>query len=91
MPKLKKIIVSLPEELLEQVDDVLMKEKKKSRSQWFREAAALYLTEIKRAQIQEQMKKGYEEMGLLNLRLSEEGLAQDLSDLVQYEKILESE
>lgn len=90
MPMLKKIIVSLPEELLDQVDEIL-KNEKKSRSEWMREAAALYLGEIRKARIREQMERGYAEMGLLNVRLSEEGLAEDLADLEKYEKILESE
>lgn len=35
-----------------------------------------------------QMKAGYEEMGILNIRLSEEGLEQDRKDLESYEKYL---
>ncbi len=34
------------------------------------------------------MKTGYEEMGMLNVSLSEEGLAQDRKDLECYEKYL---
>ncbi len=35
-----------------------------------------------------EMKAGYEEMGMLNLSLSEEGLVQDRNDLESYEKYL---
>lgn len=34
------------------------------------------------------MKAGYEEMGMLNVSLSEEGLDQDRKDLESYEKYL---
>ncbi|HWQ78336.1 MAG TPA: hypothetical protein VN381_05950 [Anaerovoracaceae bacterium] len=34
------------------------------------------------------MKAGYEEMGMLNVSLSEEGLDQDRRDLESYEKYL---
>ena len=34
------------------------------------------------------MKTGYEEMGMLNVSLSEEGLDQDRRDLESYEKYL---
>lgn len=34
------------------------------------------------------MKTGYEEMGMLNMSLSEEGLDQDRKDLESYEKYL---
>jgi hypothetical protein len=34
------------------------------------------------------MKTGYEEMGMLNVNLSEEGLDQDRKDLESYEKYL---
>jgi hypothetical protein len=34
------------------------------------------------------MKEGYEEMGMLNLSLSEEGLDQDRKELESYEKYL---
>jgi hypothetical protein len=36
----------------------------------------------------DEMKAGYEEMGLLNVSLSEEGLDQDRKDLESYEKYL---
>ena len=38
--------------------------------------------------IENQMKGGYEEMGMLNSGLSEEGLGQDRTDLENYEKYL---
>ena len=38
--------------------------------------------------MENQMKAGYEEMGMLNAGLSEEGLDQDRRDLENYEKFL---
>lgn len=84
MSNLKKIIVSLPEPLLEQTDHVLAEEHK-NRSELIREALVLYLSERRKKGIREQMERGYLEMGEINLTLSEEGLDSDLADLVQYE------
>lgn len=39
-------------------------------------------------EIKNQMTAGYEEMGMLNAGLSEEGLDQDRKDLESYEKYL---
>lgn len=83
----RKILVSLPNKLLDEVDDAL-KEDRKNRSEFIREAMKLYLRERKKLRIREMMKKGYREMGMLNLKLSEEGLAEDAVFLENYEKIL---
>lgn len=46
----------------------------------------------KKSELLETMKTGYEEMGTLNITLSEEGMYADLKDLEEYEKkLLESE
>lgn len=87
MSNLKKIIVSLPETLLEQADR-MMKEDKKNRSELVRDAIALYLEVRKKERIRKEMIQGYQEMGMLNLSLSEEGLEADLADLHRYEKDL---
>jgi hypothetical protein len=39
-------------------------------------------------EMEKKMKAGYEEMGMLNVSLSEEGLDQDRKDLESYEKFL---
>lgn len=88
---MKKIILSLPEELLEKVDDQL-KYEEISRSEWIRRALILALEQAKKDRIRAQMEQGYQEMGLLNLALAEETLAADNSDFVIYETmLLESE
>lgn len=91
MSNSKKIILSLPEELLDRVDDCL-KNENKNRSEWVREAIVHYISEGKKARIRVQMEQGYQEIGMLNLELSEVGLESDEKDFAIYEnKLVESE
>lgn len=71
MPGVKRIMISLPESLLEEVDGFASMEKR-NRSEFIREAMKLYIAEKKRRTIREQMKKGYQEMGQINLSLAME-------------------
>lgn len=91
MSNSKKIILSLPEELLNRVNDCSDNENK-NRSEWIREAIGHYLAEGEKDRIRKQMEQGYREMGMLNLELSEAGLEADQRDFAMYEnKLLESE
>ncbi len=74
MPEVKRIMISLPYNLLQEVDGIIALENR-SRSEFIREAMRLYLLERERNQIRESMQRGYLEMGTLNLRLSNEALA----------------
>ena len=85
--EMKKIILSLPEELLEKVDDQL-KYEEISRSEWIRRALVLALEQAKKDRIRARMERGYQEMGLLNLELAEEAMEADNSDFAIYEKVL---
>jgi len=67
----KRIMISLPHNLLEAVDDIVAAEKR-TRSEFIREAMRLYLAEREKKQIREKMQKGYTEMAKLNLRLANE-------------------
>lgn len=67
----KRIIITVPETLLSEVDDITEYERK-NRSQIVREAIILYLGERKRIMMKEQMKKGYVEMAEINLALASE-------------------
>ena len=87
MSDLKKVIVTLPEELLVQVDS-LSKQEGMSRSAAVRDALSLYLEEQKKIRIRERMESGYMEMGMLNVCLAEECLAADAETLAGYEKAL---
>lgn len=71
MAETKRIMISLPHNLLEEVDDIVAIEKR-TRSEFIREAMRLYLAEREKQQIREKMQKGYTEMARLNLRLANE-------------------
>ena len=69
----KRIMISLPHTLLEEVDGVVEMEKR-TRSEFIREAMKLYLQERKKKKIREQMQDGYMEMAQLNLALANEAI-----------------
>jgi len=69
LPASKRIIVTVPENLLAEMDDVTIIECK-NRSEIVREAIRFYLGERKRTLMIEQMKRGYIEMAEINLRLA---------------------
>lgn len=71
MSQVKRIMISLPGNLLEEVDDVAAAERL-NRSEFIREAMKLYIFERKRHLLREQMKKGYVEMAQINLDLAVE-------------------
>ena len=87
MAELKKILVSLPDSLLQEVDAIVAIEKK-NRSEFIREAMKLYIRERHRIEIREKMKKGYEEMAKINSEMTEVGLESDVRVLEEYEAIL---
>ena len=67
----KRIMISLPLTLLEEVDTVLCIEKM-NRSELIREAMNFYLREKRRIRLREEMRRGYLEMARLNLVISQE-------------------
>ncbi len=73
MERTKRIMISLPQNLLREVDGVVELESK-TRSEFIREAMKLYLQERKKKQIRESMQEGYMEMARLNLYLANEAL-----------------
>jgi len=84
MAETKRIMISLPDSLLEEIDGIVSIERK-NRSEFIREAMKLYIRERQKIQIREKMKCGYKEMGHINLTLSEIGLEEDLKELSYYE------
>ncbi|OPJ55251.1 CopG family ribbon-helix-helix protein [Alkalithermobacter paradoxus] len=87
----KKILVSLPNGLLQEIDKIIEVENK-NRSEFIREAMKLYLREKRKVETRETMIKGYREMGVINLALAEMGLSIDVSALEGYEgKMAEGE
>lgn len=69
MSDVKRIMISIPESLLKEVDGLASMEKR-NRSEFIREAMRLYISERKRRTLREQMKKGYQEMASINLALA---------------------
>lgn len=71
MAEVKRIMISLPDNLLQEVDGIVAAEKL-NRSEFIREAMKLYIQERKRRTIREKMKNGYLEMAKINLALAGE-------------------
>ncbi len=67
----KRIMISLPDHLLEEVDGIVEMEHS-NRSELIRQAMKLYLTERKKRHLRETMQRGYMEMAKINLTMSEE-------------------
>ncbi|MCK9268376.1 MAG: CopG family transcriptional regulator [Alkaliphilus sp.] len=80
----KRIMIYLPDSLLREVDNIVSVEKI-DRSQFVCRAMRLYIRKRNRIEISAQMKKGYQEMGEINLALAELGLSLDMSSLETYE------
>jgi len=74
--ELKRIMISIPNNLLQEVDGIIAMEKL-SRSQFVRDAMRLYIEDRKRKAVRDMMRKGYQEMAVINLALAEEGLLLD--------------
>lgn len=87
MAQHKKILVTLPDSLLDEVDEYVARQNS-SRSEFVREAMKLYIKERKRAQLHEEMKKGYLEMAGLNAKLAEACVVADNEALFSYEEKL---
>jgi CopG family transcriptional regulator/antitoxin EndoAI len=71
--ELKRIMITVPTNLLQEVDGMVALEKG-SRSEFIREALNRFLEERKRRELRDRMKNGYLEMARINLELAEEGL-----------------
>lgn len=84
MAETKRIMVSLPNSLVEEVDFIVAMEKK-NRSEFIKEAMKLYIREKRKVEVYEQLKYGYVEMSKINLTLAEMGLEQDIVELNAYE------
>ncbi len=87
MAELKKILVSLPDSLLREVDEIVAIEQT-NRSEFIREAMKLYIRERHKIEIREKMRKGYEEMAMINIEWTEVGVKTDNYTLEVYESIL---
>lgn len=85
----KKIVVSLPEDLLALLDGFARRQGKGNRSACVRQAIRSFLRERRRTEVcLERLRRGYERMGGLNRRLAEEGFDVDRRALEAYESTL---
>lgn len=84
--ELRRIMISIPNSLLQEVDGIIAIEKL-SRSQFVRDAMRLCIEERRRKEIYDKMRKGYQEMAGINLTLAEEGLLAD-ADLFEMPTLL---
>ncbi len=87
MAELRKIIISLPDNLLKEVD-CIVSEAKSNRSEFVREAMKLYIKEIKKIEMRDRMKRGYQEMAEINIRLAEMCIEADNDQQRKYEERL---
>ena len=87
MAELKKILISLPDSLLREVDAIASLEKM-NRSEFARQAMRLYIKQKHKMKVRDRMKKGYEEMAQVNLRIAEMCLGLDNDLEKKYEDLL---
>ncbi len=76
----KRIIFTVPESLLQQVDGLAAMERV-GRSELIREAVRIYVEERKKRDLREQMMRGYQAMARINLTLAEEGPIFEIGEL----------
>jgi len=87
LAELKKILISLPDNLLKEVDSIVSVEKI-NRSEFVREAMRLYIREKRKIETRDRMKKGYKEMAEINIKLAEMCFDADNEQEKKYEERL---
>ena len=65
----KRIMISLPDYLLQEVDKIV-KHENSNRSEFIRQAMKVYLLERKKRQLRDSMQRGYMEMAKINLNIA---------------------
>jgi CopG family transcriptional regulator/antitoxin EndoAI len=84
---LRKILISVPDNLLKEVDSIVSVERT-NRSEFVRRAMKLYIREKKKIEVRELMKQGYQEMAEINLKLAEMCFQADCEQNIKYEERL---
>lgn len=87
MAQYKKILISIPDNLLVELDSIASNEKT-NRSMLVREAMNLYIREKHKIELRDKMRNGYEQMAEINLRLAEGCLGIDNDQECRYEERL---
>lgn len=89
MSRQKKILISVPDSLLTEVDEFATSQNI-NRSEFIRDAMRLYIKERKRAELVSKLRRGYEEMAEINLDIAEMCISADEQQQLSYEaKLLE--
>ena len=88
MNEIKKILISMPESLLNEIDAAISGDKL-NRSEFVREAIRFYLNEKKNNEIKLMLIKGYQEMAGINSEIAEQSYDYDSMQIVEYERRLE--
>ena len=87
MGQYKKILISIPDNLLEELDNMVSNEKT-NRSMLVREAMKFYIREKHKIELRDKMRVGYEEMAEINLGFAQDCLEADNEQQYRYEKRL---
>jgi CopG family transcriptional regulator / antitoxin EndoAI len=87
MAQAKRIAVSMPENLLQEVDGIVRRETG-NRSAFVREAVLLLVEERRRRERLEVMRVGYQQMGRINRSFAEDGMETASQELDEYENYL---
>lgn len=87
MAELRKVLISLPDNLLKEVDSIVSIEKT-NRSKFVREAMKFYIKEKQKIELRDRMKKGYQDMADINIKLAEIFFDVDNEQLQKYEERL---
>jgi len=87
LAQLKKILISLPDNLLKEVDSIVAMEKI-NRSEFVREAMKLYIREKRRIEMRDKLQKGYQQMAEINIKLAEICFEADNDQQQKYEESL---
>lgn len=91
MSALKKVLITIPENLLQEFDSLVNLENS-SRSELVRRAAKMYIRERRKKELINKMKVGYEIMGPINLTGVSDALRVDNEQFKCYEeRLTESE
>ncbi len=89
MAQVKRIMISIPDNLLAEVDCIVAAERL-NRSELIREAMRLYIAERKKRIMREQMKMGYLEMAKINLALALEHYRLESEASSSYDSLAEA-
>ncbi len=87
MAELKRIMVSVPLSLLDEVD-LLGQRIGLNRSEVVREAVRMFMAEHARAEMGKKLKDGYFEMASINSQMADECAAAEEEAFVKYERFL---